>query len=114
MNISRSPAIASSIIGEGESVALEIRGESILVCRSGGQLYAISNKCTHANSRLEGGKLCDGVIKCPLHGARFRLSTGECLSRPLKYAPLQTFAISEVNGEVWVDLPDPRQQTSLA
>ncbi len=99
------PLLSASDLAEGESVAVEIRGHDILVCRSGGQLYAVSNRCTHAASRLEGGKVCEGVITCPLHGAKFRLSTGECLFRRLNYAPLQTFPVREVDGQVQVDVP---------
>lgn len=105
METSDIPRLAASAVTEGEGVAVEIRGQSVLVCRSGGRLYAVSNRCTHASSRLEGGKVCDGVITCPLHGAKFRLSTGECLFRRLNYAPLQTFAVREVDGLVHVELP---------
>ncbi|QCP51791.1 Rieske 2Fe-2S domain-containing protein [Trinickia violacea] len=97
--------LAASALAEGEGVAVEVNGRSILVCRSGGRLYAVSNRCTHAGSRLVGGKVCDGVITCPLHGAKFQLSTGECLFRKLNYAPLQTFAVREVDGQMEVDVP---------
>ena len=99
------PPLVVASIAEGEGVAVEIRGQSILVCRSGGQLYAVSNRCTHAGSRLDGGKVCDGVVACPLHGARFRLETGECLSRRLNYASLRTFPVREVDGRICVDVP---------
>lgn len=99
------PPLAAVAIGEGEGVAVEIRGQDVFVCRSGGRLYAVSNRCTHAGSRLDGGKVCDGVVACPLHGAKFRLSTGECLSSRLNYASLQTFPVREEGGQVHVDVP---------
>jgi len=99
------PPLAAAAIAEGEGVAVEIRGRAIFVCRSGGRLYAVSNRCTHAGSRLDGGKVCDGVVACPLHGAKFQLSTGECLSRRLNYASLKTFPVREEGGRVHVDVP---------
>jgi nitrite reductase/ring-hydroxylating ferredoxin subunit len=96
------PTLASSAVAEAQSVVIETQGQTILVCRSGGQLYAVLNRCPHASSRLEGGRLHDGVITCPLHGAKFRLSTGECLFRSLNYPALQTFAVSEVDGKIEV------------
>lgn len=105
MDMTDTPPRFALAPAEGESVAVEIRGHSVLVCRSGGRLYAVSNRCTHAGSRLEGGKVCDGVITCPLHGAKFQLSSGECLFSKRNYAPLQTFAVREVDGQVLLDLP---------
>jgi nitrite reductase/ring-hydroxylating ferredoxin subunit len=90
---------------EGEGVSLEFRGHDVLVCRSGGQLFAVSNRCSHAGSRFAGGKICDGIVTCPLHGAKFRLATGECLFRKLNYAPLQTFKVTEIDGHIELELP---------
>jgi len=104
MNMSDIPPLASADLAEGHGVAVQIREQSVFVCRSGGQLYAVANRCPHASSRFEGGKLRDGVITCPLHGAKFRLSTGECLYRSLGYAPLRTFPVREVDGKVLIDL----------
>jgi nitrite reductase/ring-hydroxylating ferredoxin subunit len=105
MDMSDVPPMIAANIAEGEGVAVEIRGQSVFVCRSGGRVYAVSNQCTHAGSRLDGGKVCDGVVTCPLHGAKFRLSTGECLSVRRSYASLQTFPVREEGGQVHVDVP---------
>lgn len=96
--------IAADAVGEGKSLAIDAGGRSILVCRSSGAVHAVDNRCTHAQSRLQGGKLREGVITCPLHGARFDLATGRCLAAALGYAPLATFAVREEEGVIEVDV----------
>jgi nitrite reductase/ring-hydroxylating ferredoxin subunit len=98
-------SLAASAVGEGQAIAVEAEGRSILLCRSDGHLFAVENRCSHAQSRLEGGKLRHGVIICPLHGARFRLATGECVNAALGYAPLMTFAVREADGVIEFELP---------
>ena len=96
--------VAASMVGEGQSLAVDASGRSILICRSGGALFAVENRCSHAQSRLEGGKIRQGVITCPLHGARFDLASGRCVNAALGYAPLETFRVREVDGRIEVEL----------
>lgn len=87
-------------LGEGEGLAVDLQGRAVFVCRSGGQLFAVDNRCTHAGSRLDGGRLKDGVVTCPLHGAKFDLASGQCVFKRLNYAPLQTYAVHEADGQI--------------
>jgi 3-phenylpropionate/trans-cinnamate dioxygenase ferredoxin subunit len=97
-------AIPSGAVPEGVAVGAEIDGEQIAICRSDGDLYAVQNRCPHAQSRLDGGRVRGASIACPLHGARFHLATGECVNHGLGYAPLRTFAVREVAGMIEVDI----------
>jgi 3-phenylpropionate/trans-cinnamate dioxygenase ferredoxin subunit len=76
----------------GKQVAIELAGRSILICNSQGSLFAIENKCSHAEEALECGRIRNGWISCPAHGARFDLETGEALNPPAK-DPIRTFAL---------------------
>jgi nitrite reductase/ring-hydroxylating ferredoxin subunit len=66
---------------EGRAV-VEVNGQKILVAEVDGNLYAVSNKCTHLNLPLVGktaifqGKVADKCIVCPAHGTAFDLQTG--------------------------------------
>lgn len=53
----------------------------MLVRAAGGAIAAFGGRCTHAFARLSDGTVADGVVECPLHGARFALATGKSLSR---------------------------------
>lgn len=79
----------------------------IFLCREEGELRAIINRCTHAAAELApGGRVRRGSVMCPLHGARFRLTDGECLGGA-GYKPLKLFDWRETaDGWIEVAVPD--------
>lgn len=85
---------------EGGQYLAEIDGKEVLFCRSGGKTYAIGKVCPHQGASLEGGKLRGRTISCPLHGARFDMSTGRALGS--QYPPIEIFDVDVVDGEVRV------------
>ena len=61
------------------SKALKVKasGQSILVAQVGNKHCAIANKCSHLGLPMSGGKVENGIITCPFHGAKFDMSTGK-------------------------------------
>ena len=49
---------------------------------SAGRIHAVSNICSHALQTLNEGRLGNNWIACPLHGARFDLTTGAAKNPP--------------------------------
>ena len=70
-------------ITKGKRKRIEIKGRRISIFNIGGEYYAIYDTCPHKGTApLIKGTL-DGVgIKCPNHGYRFDLKTGECNIHP--------------------------------
>ncbi len=97
---------APELPGENESVCVNARGWSILVCRSGGRLFAVENRCTHLDMALAGGRIRRGFIFCPHHGARFALDSGAAAGPPATEA-LQRFACHETPAGLVIELPGP-------
>jgi nitrite reductase/ring-hydroxylating ferredoxin subunit len=66
-------------IPSGERKRIEIGGHRVTIFNIGNKYYAINDTCPHKKTApLIRGKL-DGIgIKCPNHGYRFDLETGEC------------------------------------
>ena len=66
-------------IPSGKRKRVEINGQRITIFNIENTYYAINDTCPHKKTApLIRGKL-DGVgIKCPNHGYRFDLKTGEC------------------------------------
>jgi len=58
--------------------------DGICVIRAGGALYAVADRCSHADVRLSEGEVdCEELtVECKKHGSAFRLSDGEPLSLP--------------------------------
>ncbi|HEX8304952.1 MAG TPA: Rieske 2Fe-2S domain-containing protein [Jatrophihabitans sp.] len=54
----------------------------VLLVRTGGQLYAIADRCTHRGGPLHEGEFSDGCIVCPWHDSKFRVSDGQVLAGP--------------------------------
>ena len=76
------PVMVVDDLQEGTSKALTMNGTEVAVFRCGNQLYALQNRCPHA-----GGSLADGTVEgdeviCPLHGYRFNIRTGACVTDP--------------------------------
>ena len=44
--------------------------------RVGDVVYAIGDRCSHAEASLAEGEIFDGEVECPRHGSAFDLATG--------------------------------------
>ena len=84
-------------------VACEVDGANVLICQVQGQFYAVHNQCSHARQMLHTGALVGYQIRCPLHGGRFDVRTGECQGPPA-IRPIQTLPLMLEDGKVHVDV----------
>ena len=57
-------------------------GESICLANVEGEIYAVHDRCTHAEVPLSDGPLEGRQIVCPWHGAMFDLKTGRATCGP--------------------------------
>lgn len=96
-------AIPVTDLADNGKVAIDIGGKSVLICNSGQKLFAVSNICSHADEKLECGKMSNGWIACPVHGARFDLATGKAKNPPAK-RPIATFQIRVVDDWIEVEI----------
>lgn len=92
-------------LAPGEHRVVDLDDQSVAVFNLGGEYCAIEDRCTHDGAPLTGGRVEDGVIICPRHGARFCLRSGAVLSPPA-YEPVLTFPVRMHEGRVQVC--DPR------
>ena len=83
---------------------VEVDGALILLVRQEG-LFALQGTCSHEYFELDKGFLTDGSVTCALHLSRFELTDGESLDPPAEL-PLVTYPVSEVEGEIVLELPE--------
>ncbi|MBM3946676.1 MAG: non-heme iron oxygenase ferredoxin subunit [SAR202 cluster bacterium] len=84
-------------IKRGEIKVVEVDGESILIANVAGDLYAVSETCTHEDFPLGEGFLEGEEVECVLHGSRFSVRTGQPHQEPAT-EPLKRYAV-RVEGE---------------
>jgi 3-phenylpropionate/trans-cinnamate dioxygenase ferredoxin subunit len=78
---------------------------AIALCNVGGELFAISDVCTHDDYYLSCGRLDGYEIECPMHATVFDVRTG-AVEIPPAEKPLPTFPCRVVDGEVQVGVGD--------
>jgi 3-phenylpropionate/trans-cinnamate dioxygenase ferredoxin subunit len=99
-------ACALDEIAEGGARAVEVDGVEIAVVRSGDQVYAIHDECSHASVPLSEGDVEDGEIECWLHGSMFDLRTGKAVNLPAT-EPVPVYAVRIEGEDVLVDVTSP-------
>jgi len=88
--------VAFDSLVSGKPVAIEVDGVAVCLTRSGDEVFAVEDTCTHSEASLSEGEVSGTKIECWLHGAEFDLRTGEALTPPATSA-LKTFKV-EVRG----------------
>ncbi|MBM4203192.1 MAG: Rieske 2Fe-2S domain-containing protein [Gammaproteobacteria bacterium] len=89
--------ITAASLAENSSQSVDIDGTSVLLCRSGGEYFAVKNQCTHQDAPLLGGRVRNRMVSCPLHGMRYELATGKPFGQ-LSHVPLATYPVRIVDG----------------
>jgi 3-phenylpropionate/trans-cinnamate dioxygenase ferredoxin subunit len=69
-------------IADGAMKAYKLKEKDILLVKVEGSYFAIGAKCTHLKGDLSKGGLEGKIVTCPLHGSKFDVTTGECISGP--------------------------------
>jgi nitrite reductase/ring-hydroxylating ferredoxin subunit len=94
---------ASAEVKEGAAIGVEAAGRQIALCRVAGTIHAFENVCPHAYALLSDGFVEGNEIECPLHAARFVISTGECTSPPAD-RDLVTYRVRVEGDDVLVEV----------
>ena len=87
----------------GTMTCVMVNGRRVLVANVDGIFYATDDTCTHEDASLSSGALRGELVKCPLHGSRFSLRTGEPLEDPAE-EPLRCHPVRIQDGIVLVAL----------
>jgi 3-phenylpropionate/trans-cinnamate dioxygenase ferredoxin subunit len=86
-------------------IRVTVGDERIAMFRIGDEVYAVADRCSHAEASLAEGEVFDHGVECPRHGSEFDLETGEPLSLPATQ-PVPTYEVSIVEGNVYLYLED--------
>lgn len=90
-------------IASGTAKRVMVDGVAVAVVRIEDDVYAIADKCSHADVSLSDGMVwCDSKqIECIKHGSAFSLETGEPDTLPATQ-PVAVYRAEVVNGDIVV------------
>ena len=90
-------------VAEGELVSARTpAGVSVCLVRHRGELFAVSDCCTHSEFPISDGSLRpDGSLECTWHGALFDCRTGEVRKGPAEDR-LPVYEVKVEGGKVLV------------
>lgn len=88
---------------QGRGLRVETAGHRIALFRVADDLYAIGDRCSHAEASLAEGEVFDLDVECPRHGSEFNLETGLPDSLPAT-RPVATYEVAVVDDEVFIEL----------
>jgi 3-phenylpropionate/trans-cinnamate dioxygenase ferredoxin subunit len=89
------------LLPDGAGVRCRVAGHPIALFRLGPEVFALGDRCSHAEASLSEGQVSGEVVECPRHGATFDLRTGEALSLPATH-PVPVYRTEVEGSEVYV------------
>ena len=91
---------------DGAARRFDVDGHRISVVRVGERVFAIGDRCSHADYSLSDGEVDADTLhlECWKHGSAFSLETGEPSSLPATKAT-PVYEVEQSDGDVWVVLP---------
>src|SRR5215207_3824403 len=87
-------------------LVVHVDRHSLCLFAEGDEVYAVDNRCPHMGFPLHRGTLCDGILTCHWHHARFDLATGGTFDQWAD--ELRTYDTHVIDDFVFVD-PKPRR-----
>jgi len=92
-------------IAKGTAMRVEAGRTVIALVRIDDDVYAIGDRCTHADISLSEGEVdCDDrTLECWKHGSTFSLVDGEPQTLPAT-KPVPTYAVRVEDGRILVDV----------
>lgn len=88
---------------DGSGTRIDVGDESVAVFRVGDDVFAIADRCSHAEASLAEGEVFDTEVECPRHGAAFDITTGAALTLPAT-KPVATYPVDVVDGDIQITI----------
>jgi nitrite reductase/ring-hydroxylating ferredoxin subunit len=90
-------------LSPGEMRCVSLADRNVLVAHTEAGFMVADEMCTHEDARLCDGNLNGTLVKCPLHGSRFDLTTGRVLDDPAE-EDLRIYPVTIVDGDVCISI----------
>ena len=101
-------ACSTADIARGEARNLVVAGVEMTIFHTAQGFIAHSGYCKHNAFKLEHCEISGDIVRCPRHGWRYRISSGEGLAP--NRTSLDNFPVEIRGDEVWIN-PEAEQET---
>ena len=98
-------AASLSELRAGGRLVARLDRHAVCLFAEGDEVYAVDNRCPHMGFPLHRGTVCDGILTCHWHHARFDLGTGGTFDQWAD--ELRRFPVELAGDDVLVDLSPP-------
>ena len=98
-------AASLTALREAGRLVVHAGGHTICLFAENGEVHAVDNRCPHMGFPLHRGTVCDGILTCHWHHARFDLATGGTFDQWAD--ELRRFPVVLDGDDVLVDLDSP-------
>lgn len=104
-----------SDLPDNAAVAVEVDGVDVALVRTGNEVFAIRDECSHASVSLSEGDITfddagTPEIECWLHGSTFNLRNGEPVILPAT-EPVPVYPVNVDGDAVLVDVESPKKES---
>jgi 3-phenylpropionate/trans-cinnamate dioxygenase ferredoxin subunit len=103
--MSRIPVAEFSALEEGVGVRVDLADHRLAIFLVDGEVFAIGDRCSHAEASLAEGEVFDHEVECPRHGSAFDLRSGEPHALPAT-KPVPVYPVSVEGGVIYVEVPE--------
>jgi 3-phenylpropionate/trans-cinnamate dioxygenase ferredoxin subunit len=86
-------------------IRIDFEDQRIAMFRVGDAVYALGDRCSHAEASLSEGDVFDGEVECPRHGAAFGLTDGEPHALPAT-SPVPVYKVDVEDGVVYLTIDE--------
>ena len=91
-------------IPDGQGISCAVGDTVVAVFNDGGEYFAINDQCPHQGASLGAGDVQNGVVACPWHAWRFRISDGTWCDNPR--IKTDSYEVRVVDEQIQVRVPD--------
>lgn len=101
-----SKCIVAALTDLDDRALMRVEANGVPVCLArlaSGDVFAISDLCSHEEIELSDGELDGEDVECPAHGSRFNVCTGAVSGLPAE-DPVATYPVTIEDGKIIIDV----------
>jgi len=109
--IERIRVVGFDDLTDSQGGRFDVAGHRIALFRIDDSVYAIGDRCSHAEASLAEGELFDFGVECPRHGSEFDVRTGKPGALPATQA-VAAYRIEVEDGQVYIHIEPGESELS--